>query len=192
MLWEDVVHTNEGEAEARELADLIPLAYEELRRIARLRMHRLPPGASLTPTDLINEALLRLMNRTERTYNDLDHLIAVAALAMHNVLVDRARRQAAAKRGGEATRVALADDALIAAPAHDMLAFHEACEALRHRSEVHFELVLLRVYAGLTNEEIARRREQSVRTVERQWKFVKAVLQSHMMPDDSSDVVTNS
>jgi RNA polymerase sigma factor (TIGR02999 family) len=166
-----------------ELAELIPFAYQELRRVARQRMAQNAATHTLTPTELVNEALLRLLKQAGRDYNDLDHLISVAALAMHDILVDRARRRAAIKRGGAAVRVALDDDLLVAEPADDMLVFNEACEVLRRRSESHFELVLLRVYAGMTNEEIAARRNQSTRTIERQWKFVKAVLFEHLHPE---------
>jgi RNA polymerase sigma factor (TIGR02999 family) len=165
-----------------EVAHLIPPAYEELRRIARRRMARLPPGCTLTPTDLVNEALLRLMGGQDCACDDVDHLIALAARAMHNVLVDRARRRSAAKRGGGGVRVALSDEYLAVSPAPDMLSFHEACETVRRRSEAHFELILLRVYAGLTAEEIARRRNQSARTVEREWRFVKKLLGGHFKP----------
>src|SRR6478735_2698918 len=113
---------------ARELADLIPLAYEELRRLARHRMGQLRPGGTLSPTELVNEVLLRLLKHSGQQYNGTDHLLRVAAQAMHNVLVDRARRRTAAKRGGASRPISLDDDIPIAAPADQMLAFHEACE----------------------------------------------------------------
>ena len=148
--------------------------------MARRRMAERAGRITLTPTELVNEVLLRLLNRQGQSYNGTDHLISVAALAMHDVLVDRARRRAAEKRGGKGVHIPLDEDVAIAAPADDMLGFYEACEALRYRSEADFELVLLRVYAGLTNEEIAARRHQSTRTVERHWKFVKAVLREKL------------
>jgi RNA polymerase sigma factor (TIGR02999 family) len=175
------LETNEG----RDLAELIPLAYEELRRIARQRVAELRPGGTLAPTDLVNEVLLRLLKRSDRAYAGPDHLVRVAALAMHNVLVDRARRRVAAKRGGGAQRVELDDDLPIAAPAENMLCFHEACESVRSRSEEHFELILLRIYAGLSTEEIAIQRGQSTRTVERHWKFIKAVLHASLQTGDA-------
>ena len=166
---------------ARELSELIPLAYEELRRVARQRMAERAGRVTLAPTELVNEVLLRLLGRHGQAYNGTDHLISVAAMAMHDILVDRARRRCAAKRGGERrARLPLDEDVAIAAPADDMLRFHEACEALRNRSEDDFELVLLRVYAGLSNEEIAARRRQSSRTIERRWKFIKAVLHEQL------------
>jgi RNA polymerase sigma factor (TIGR02999 family) len=168
----------------RELHDLIPLAYEELRRVARQRMDRLRPGATLSPTDLVNEVLLRLLRqdgKAGKEYEGADHLIRTAAQAMHNVLVDRARRRLAAKRGGaQARRVDFDDNLPIAAPADDMLSFHEACETLRARSSEHHELLLLRIYAGMTNEQIAQQRGVSVRTIERQWRIVKAVMRAFL------------
>ena len=158
------------------IRELIPLAYEELRRVARSRVAQCRPGGTLSPTDLVNEVLLRLLKYTGQQYNGADHLVRVAAEAMHNVLIDRARRRMAAKRGGRRQRIDFDDELPIAAPADDMLIFHEACEAIRTRSEPHFELLLLRIYAGLSTEEIATQRGQSTRTVERQWRSIKALL----------------
>jgi RNA polymerase sigma factor (TIGR02999 family) len=174
-----------------EINDLIPLAYEELRRVARQRMDRMRPGMTISPTDLVNEVLLRLLKQDVREYQGTDHLIRTAAQAMHNVLVDRARRRAAVKRGGGASggkQIAFDDDLPIAAPAEDMLSFNEACEALRGRSEDHYELLLLRVYAGLTVEEIAKQRNVSSRTVERKWKVVKAVMRAFLERADQDTV----
>lgn len=175
-----------GKTLACDLDELVPLAYEELRRVARQNLSAQPPYASLTPTDLVNEVLLRLLRRNQQDYNDLDHLISVASLAMHSVLVDRARRRLAAKRGGETTRVPLTDDLLIEEPASDMISFSDACERLRHHSEAHFELLLLRIYAGLTVDQIAARRKQSTRTVERQWAYIKAILREQMELDSAT------
>jgi RNA polymerase sigma factor (TIGR02999 family) len=168
--------------DSQELAELIPVAYEELRSVARKRMGQLRPGATLSPTDLVNEVLLRLLKQTGQQYNGTDHLIRVAALAMHNVLVDRARRRAAIKRGGRGNRIVFDEGLPVQAPASDMLCFHEACEAVRARSAQHFELLLLRIYAGMTTDEIAVQRGQSTRTIERQWRFVKAFLHAQMNP----------
>ena len=159
-----------------ELSDLIPLAYEELRRVARQRVAQLQRGGTLSPTDLVNEVLLRLLKQTSREYNGPEHLIRVASLAMHNVLVDRARARVAAKRGGRGRRVDLPDELPISAPAENMLALHEALEKLRTRSQQHFELVMLKIYAGLSLEDIAQQRGVSTRTLEREWSYVKAVL----------------
>jgi RNA polymerase sigma factor (TIGR02999 family) len=165
----------------QDLADLIPAAYEELRRVARQRVSHLQPGGTLSPTELVNEVLLRLLKQQGREYQGTDHLIRVAAQAMHNVLVDRARRRQAAKRGGpNAARVAFDDDLPVAAPSDEMLGFHEACEIVRSRSEDDFELVLLRIYAGMSTAQIAQRRGLSTRTVERQWRYVKTLLHAHL------------
>ena len=174
------------EAPKSSLEQLIPLAYDELRRIARQRMSQLHPDGTLAPTDLVHEVLMRLLKQCDQqTYNGKDHLIRVAAIAMHNVLVDIARRRAAVKRGGQGRRIDLNDDLPIAAPAEDMLSFHEGCEAARAHSEQHFELIMLRVYAGMTLEQIAALRGQSTRTVERHWRFVKAILNLHLHAADS-------
>ena len=162
---------------------LIPIAYEELRRVARQRVAQLTPGASWSATDLVNETLLRLLKRSKRDYNGADHLIRTAAMAMHDALVDRARRKNAAKRSGALMKVDLADELPVVDPASDMLAFNEACEVVRQHSEEHYELLLMRVYVGLSTDEIAARRGQSKRTVERQWKFVRALIATHIAPE---------
>src|ERR1700712_4345455 len=85
-------------SEGGELADLIPLAYEQLRQLARHHLANMRPGGTLAPTDLVNEVLLRLLKDQDREYRGTDHLIRVAAQAMHFVLVDQARRRIANKR----------------------------------------------------------------------------------------------
>ncbi|CAN5674374.1 ECF-type sigma factor [soil metagenome] len=174
---------------AEALPGLIALAYEELRRIARARVAQLAPGGTLAPTDLVNEVLLRLLKQHKRQWGGTDHLIRVAAEAMHDVLVDHARRREASKRGGQHKRIAWDEELPIEAPAQDMLCFHEACESVRRHSEAHFDLLLLRIYAGLSMEEIAVQRGQSERTVQRQWKFVKAVLHSHFKSAEAAPVL---
>jgi RNA polymerase sigma factor (TIGR02999 family) len=170
----------------KEIDALIPLAYQELRYIARRRVAQLGPGATLSPTDLVNEVLLRLLKQAEREYNGKEHLIRVAATAMHNVLVDRARRRLAAKRGGDAERIAFDDDLPIAAPVQSMLVLDEALTRLQAASQQHFELVMLKVYAGLTLDDIARQRGVSTRTLEREWSYVKAVLHKELKDDLST------
>lgn len=168
---------------AGSLEELIPLAYEELRRIARQRISQLRPDGTLAPTDLVHEVLLRLLQQCDgKSYNGTDHLIRVAALAMHNILVDAARRRASAKHGGNGKRVRLEDELPIAAPAEDMIGFYEACEVVKSHSQEHFDLILLRIYAGMSIEEIAAQRGQSTRTVERHWRFIRAILGEHMRP----------
>lgn len=183
--WAISMSNKQGmELSSSDLPELIPLAYEELRRIARSRVAQLAPGGTLAPTDLVNEVLLRLLKQQKREWGGTQHLIRVAAEAMHNVLVDHARRRDAAKRGGQHKRIQWDEELPIAAPADDMLSFHEACDIVRTHSESHFELLLLRIYAGLSNDEIAAQRGQSARTVQRQWKFIKAVLQSRIAVTD--------
>lgn len=161
---------------------LIKEAYDELRRVAHHGLAGLPPGQTFAPTELVNEALLRLLKHQGHQYQGKEHLIRVTALAMHNILVDRARQKRSAKHGGLHKRIEYDDNLPICAPADDMLAFNEACESLKARSPEQYELVLLRIYANLTIEEIAAMQGRSTRTVERQWTFAKAVLQAVMSP----------
>jgi RNA polymerase sigma factor (TIGR02999 family) len=163
-----------------DLSEVIPRAYEELRRVARARVAQLQSGGTLAPTELVNEVLLRLLRSGDelapRQFHGAGHLIRVASIAMHGILVDHARRRDAIKRGGQRKRVDLDDDLPIVAPARDMLGLDDALQRLRATSEEHFELVMLRMYGGLSLEQIAQQRGVSRRTLERQWSYVKAVL----------------
>jgi RNA polymerase sigma factor (TIGR02999 family) len=159
-----------------ELVGLLPLVYEELRRVARERMAHLRPGGTVGPTDVVHEALVGLLKRTRQTYEGPDHLIRVASMAMHSILVDAARRRTAAKRGGGLERLPFDNDLPVAAPVEDMLALDDALEKLKTSSHAFYELFMLKVYAGMTLECIAASRGVSTRTVEREWRYVKAVL----------------
>jgi RNA polymerase sigma factor (TIGR02999 family) len=164
-----------------ELNELIARAYEELRRVARARIAHLRAGATLMPTDLVNEVLLRLLgSERPQRFQDTGHLVRIASVAMHGVLVDHARRHGAAKRGGQGKRVDLDDDLPIAAPAQDMLALDDALKRLRKVGEDHFDLVMLRMYAGLSLDDIALQRGVSRRTLERQWSYIRAFLKREL------------
>jgi RNA polymerase sigma factor (TIGR02999 family) len=167
--------TEPGDPQAAE--DLLPLVYQELRRLAAYKMAHEPPGQTLQPTALVHEVWIRLAAQRNQTYANRTHFFAVAAEAMRRILIDRARRRQAVRRGGQAQRVNT--DALeIAAPAPDdeLLALDEALGRLAERDPQKAELVKLRYYVGLTLAEAAEVLGVSEPTVKRHWAYARAWL----------------
>ena len=156
---------------------LFPLVYEELRRIAHLRLRRLGRGETLNTTALVHEAFLRLAERTGPSWIDRAHFCALAARAMRFVLVDHARAQGARKRGGGEVRVPL-DEIQIAAEAraHELLALDETLQRLAAREPRLAQLVEYRFFGGLAYEEIADLTGLSVPTVKRDWHRARSWL----------------
>jgi RNA polymerase sigma-70 factor (ECF subfamily) len=169
---------------------LMPLVYDELRRIAARYINGERPGQTLQATALVNEAFLRLANERPREFQNRTHFVAIAALSMRQILVQRARARRAIKRGGAPQRVTL-DDGLapsaVAAEFHDANAFGAARdiellaldEALTRLSALDPELVRiveLRYFGGLTVEETAEATGVSPATVKRQWALARAWL----------------
>jgi len=157
--------------------DLLPLVYQELRRLAAYKMAHEPPGQTLQPTALVHEVWIRLAAQRNQTYANRTHFFAVAAEAMRRILIDRARRRQAVRRGGQAQRVET--DALeIAAPAADdeLLALDEALGRLAEREPQKAELVKLRYYVGLTLVEAAEVLGVSEPTAKRHWAYARAWL----------------
>ena len=159
-------------------AELLPLVYEELRKIAAHRMAGLAAGDTLQPTALVHEAWLRLVgNDGEAQFQNRTHFFAAAAEAMRHILIDRARRKQAARHGGGQQRVD-ADELEIAAPADDdeLLAVNEALERLAQADPAKAELVKLRYFVGMTIEEAAAALGISEPTAKRRWALAKAWL----------------
>jgi len=168
-------------------ADLLPLVYAELRKLARARMAKTPPGNTLQPTALVHEAYLRLIGRDDPSWNSRGHFFAAAAKAMRQILVEQARRKASIKHGGGRKRVDVADAELfIDPPAEDLLALEEALTRLEQASARQGKIVMLRYFAGLTNEETAAAMDISLRTVEREWRFVRSFLYSQLSDSDNT------
>jgi RNA polymerase sigma factor (TIGR02999 family) len=165
-----------GETEAAE--HLLPLVYDELRRLAAARMAKTPPGMTLQPTALVHEAYLRLVRTDDPGWEHRGHFFGAAARAMRDILVEQARRKAALKHGGDRARMdADADNLALDEPHPDLLALHDALEELERTHPRQAQLVLLRSFAGLTNEHAARVLGVSVATVERDWAFARSMLQ---------------
>ena len=156
---------------------LLPLVYEELRRVAAHRMARQPAGHTLQPTALVHEAFLRLVGNPSQTWEDRRHFFAAASEAMRHILVDRARRKAAVRHGGDQIRLNL-DDVLVAGEAADehVLAVNDALERLARHDPAAAELVKLRFFAGFTFAQAAELLEVSERTAKRTWAYARAWL----------------
>ena len=146
----------QGEAKASE--ELLPLVYEELRRLAAVRMAQLPPGQTLQPTALVHEAWLRLVGESDPAphWNSRGHFFAAAAEAMRRILVERARRKAAAVHGGRLQRVDLNQVDVAAETDSDLLLLvDEAVTALAERNPTAAQLIKLRFFLGLPNVQAA-------------------------------------
>jgi RNA polymerase sigma factor (TIGR02999 family) len=156
---------------------LVPLVYDELRRVARRHLHREEPGHALQATALVHEVYLRLADVDRLTLKNRTHFFAVAAKLMRQILVDHARWQRADKRGGGVTVLSL-DQALPAARTSsvDVLALDEALDALSAIDSRQCRVVELRFFAGLNIDEAAEALAVSPATVEREWALAKAWL----------------
>jgi len=165
------------------LHDLLPLLQDELRRIAAAHMRRERPDHTLQPTALVHEAFLRMADQEEADWQDRAHFLAVAALAMRQVLVDHARQRAAGKRGGDRARVTMTVE-----PAEedggeglvDLLDLDEKLETLRGLYERPARVVELRFFGGLSFEEAGHVLALSPRTVQADWLFARSWLRRAM------------
>lgn len=156
---------------------LVPLVYDELRLLARRKLARRRGGQTLDTTALVHEVYLRLVDRRHADWRDRAHFLAIAATAMRHVLVDRARRRSAQKRGGDQEPLPL-DETIVGAggDSAEILALEEALAALQAVDERAAKLVELRFYGGLTTDEIAVALGVSDRTVKREWRKARAFL----------------
>jgi RNA polymerase sigma factor (TIGR02999 family) len=182
MLWKmsDVTRIlsaiEHGDQKAAE--QLLPLVYDELRRLAAQRLANEAPGQTLQPTALVHEAYVRLVDvETAQSWNGRGHFFAAAAEAMRRILVDTARAKGAEKRGGKRARQAI-DIARIKAPEpnEDLLALDDALDRLASRDEAAARLVKLRFFAGLTAEHAAAALDISPRSADRLWGYARAFL----------------
>ena len=168
----------EGGQPAEELFERL---YEELRRLARARMARIPAGQTLQPTALVHEVWLRLSRDGDTRWNGEAHFFGAAALAMRRILVEQARRKQRIRHGGDQHRVDVDDvDLAIEVPVEDVLAVDQALTRLEAEDPRKAQIVLLRWFAGLEREEIAELLGVSLRTVDREWRTVAARLKSQL------------
>jgi RNA polymerase sigma factor (TIGR02999 family) len=170
-----------GEAGAAE--ELLPLVYDELRRLAAARLAREAPGQTLQPTALVHEAYLRLIGPGDgKPWDDRGHFFAAAAEAMRRILVDAARRKSRTKHGGDLRRVDGDQvDQAIAPPVTDLLALDEALEKLAATDRVSADLVKLRYFAGLSLAAAAAALGLPARTAGRRWAYARAWLSEEIL-----------
>jgi RNA polymerase sigma factor (TIGR02999 family) len=161
-------------------AELFPLVYDELRRLAAAQLAAEPVGHTLQPTALVHEAYLRLAGPGDsRRYADRGHFFAAAATAMRRILIDNARRKQTLKRGGGGAREPL-DGIAAPEPADDLIALGEALDKFAALDPQKARLVELRYFAGLTGEQAAAVLGISPATADRYWDFARAWLQLEM------------
>jgi RNA polymerase sigma factor (TIGR02999 family) len=160
------------------LDELVPLIHEELRRRAHHYIERERPEHTLQTTALVNEAYLRLVNQAGVRWQDRAHFFAVSARVMRHILVDYARAKGYAKRGGGALRVTLdeAAGAHAGQEAAELLALDEAMKSLAEIYPRRSQVVEMRYFGGLNNEEVAEVLKVTSKTVERDWRYARAWL----------------
>ena len=174
-----IEHVAEDEHEAA--VGLLPLVYEELRKLAAARMVDESDTSTLQPTALVHEAWLRLAGTGEPKWKNRSHFFAAAAEAMRRILIDRARRKHALKRGAGAVRIDLESvDVAIAADDESLLAIDEALEKLAILDRQSAEVVKLRFFVGLEYAEVAEVLGISERSAKRCWTFARAWLYRHL------------
>ena len=172
---------NQGDREA--LDKLMPLIYEELRKMARRYMSQQNPGHTLQTTALIHEAYLRMVKQKEKHFQNRAHFFGVAAQAMRHILVDYARSRHTAKRGGGARPISLEEAALVSPErAGELVAFDDALKELETLSKRQSRVVELRYFGGLSVEETATVLEVSPETVMRDWNMAKTWLHRALRP----------
>jgi RNA polymerase sigma factor (TIGR02999 family) len=177
-----------GQGDPQAARDLLPVVYDELRRLAAQRLAHETPGQTFEATALVHEAYLRLVGSDpERPWNGRGHFFAAAAEAMRRILVENARRKRRFRHGGGLDRIDLDRIDLAADQASDeLLALSEALDRLSVEEPTVAEVVKLRYFAGLSIEEAASVLGVSVRTANRHWAYARAWLFQQLSPPDSA------
>jgi RNA polymerase sigma factor (TIGR02999 family) len=166
-----------GDQEA--LNKLMPLVYNELRRIARHKLQQYGLGGQLQPTALVHEAYIKLVDQSQVEWRNRAHFYAIAAKTIRRILVDDYRRRTANKRGGNADIILLSESDTVAnAQSIDLLALNEALERLSTLSARQARIIEMKFFGGLNNEEVAEALDISLATLEREWRAAKAWLRS--------------
>jgi RNA polymerase sigma factor (TIGR02999 family) len=178
---------NQGDPQAA--AALLPLIYDELRRLAAARLADEPSGNTLQPTALVHEAYLRLVGSPDGDHwNHRGHFFAAAAEAMRRILVENARRKQRHKHGGNRRRIDLdVAESMAGAPSEDLPALDEALTRLAGHAPVKAEVVKLRFFAGLTMPEVAQALDLSLATVERYWTYARLWLYAELSDGDHQE-----
>lgn len=164
-----------GDAKASE--ELLPLVYNELRKLAAARMAQESAGQTLQATALVHEAWLRMIGDGDRGWQNRAHFFGAAAEAMRRILVETARHKSRLKRGGGQIKLDIDDLDLAAATPNDkVLLINEALEQMRAEDPEKARIVVMKFFGGMTNQEVAENLGVTERTVERQWAYAKARL----------------
>jgi RNA polymerase sigma factor (TIGR02999 family) len=179
----DVTHILQRvqQGDARAADELLPLVYEELRKLAAARMAQEQANQTLQPTALVHEAWLRLTGDEQPAFDGRGHFFAAAAEAMRRILIENARRKGRLKRGGAWERVDLEHlDVAVTTDDDTLLAVHEALEKLTAVDPVGAKLIELRFFAGLSNVEAAKALGLAERTAKRTWAYARAWLHEEL------------
>ncbi len=178
---------DQGDPHAAE--QLLPLVYDELRKLAAQKMVREAPGQTFQATALVHEAFLRLVDvEAGQHWNSRGHFFAAAAEAMRRILIEQARRKRRPKHGGDRRRIDL-DDALSVAeaPADDLLALDEILSRLDATDPLAAQVVKLRFFTGLSMPEVAEALKLSLRSAERNWTYARTWLHRELSRDNPPD-----
>ena len=177
---------DQGEPDAAE--QLMPLVYDELRKLAAQRLAHERPGQTLNATALVHEAYVRLVDGTHvQKWNSRGHFFAAAAEAMRRILIDQARRKASVKAGGNLQRIDISQiEPALSGPSLDMLALNEALDELEKTDPRAATVVKLRFFAGLTTREVADALSVSLATAENDWAYAKSFLRIQLADAESS------
>jgi RNA polymerase sigma factor (TIGR02999 family) len=173
----------QGDSHAAE--QLLPLVYDELRQLAAQKLARETPGQTLQATALVHEAYLRLVDAAHvQRWDNCGHFFAAAAEAMRRILVERARHHHSLKAGGGRRRLDLTEvEVSVDDSDADLLALHEALEKLERQDKRKADVVKLRFFAGLTNEQAAQALGISPSTADNDWSYARCWLRLQMMPE---------
>lgn len=176
-----------GDHQAQE--KLLPLIYNELRRLAHNFLHRERPGHTLQTTALVHEAYLKLIDQKDARWQNRAHFFAISAQAMRRILIDSARRHTADKRGGKAEKISLEEVALVSNdPDDNLLALDKALDGLAQIDAQQSRIVELRYFGGLTIEETGHVMNLSPATIKREWAMARAWLYEVITTGRAPDV----
>jgi RNA polymerase sigma-70 factor (ECF subfamily) len=165
-----------GNGDQAALDELIPLVYDELRRLAGRYMRRESQDHTLQTSALVNEAYMRLVDQKNVQWQNRAHFFGVAAQLMRRILVDHARSRSRVKRGGGLQMVSLADQAGVSKEAAEVIALDDALTNLAEMDQRKSQIVEMKFFGGLTTEEVAEVLKITTRTVEREWRKARAWL----------------
>jgi len=166
---------SDGDERARD--EMLPLVYNELRRLAASYLRRERPGHTLRPTELVHDAYLRLIDQRQVNWKNRAQFVGLAAVMMRRILVNHARERATDKRGGDVQKVPLSDVDAAGVPQNvDVIALHSALDQLETIDQRKSRIVELKFFGGLTTNEIADVLHVSPATIERDWSFARAWL----------------